>query len=135
MKLTTVLSGYFKLDGGPMFGVVPKVLWNKLNPADDHNLCPWAMRSILIETGQRKILVDTGIGTKQDAKFRKIFAASGPSASESLAEISIHPEEITDVFLTHLHFDHVGGALYKNDDGSIRPTFPQATYWSNEVHY
>lgn len=135
INITTVLSGYFKLDGGPMFGVVPKVMWNKLNPADDRNLCPWAMRSILIETGQRKILVDTGIGTKQDEKFRAIFGATGPSASRSLADIRIDPEEITDVFLTHLHFDHVGGALYKNDRGEIVPTFPNATYWSNEVHY
>src|SRR5690606_497245 len=133
INITTVLSGYFKLDGGPMFGVVPKVMWNKLNPADDRNLCPWAMRSILIETGQRKILVDTGIGTKQDETFRAIFGATGPSASRSLADIRIDPEEITDVFLTHLHFDHVGGALYKNDRGEIVPTFPNATYWSNEV--
>lgn len=135
ITITTVLSGYFKLDGGPMFGVVPKVMWNKLNPADDRNLCQWAMRSILIETGQRKILVDTGIGTKQDEKFRAIFGATGPSASRSLADIRIDPEEITDVFLTHLHFDHVGGALYKNDRDEIVPTFPNATYWSNEVHY
>ncbi len=135
MKITTVLSGYFKLDGGPMFGVVPKVLWSKLNPPDDRNLCQWAMRSILIENGNRKILVDTGIGTKQDEKFRSIFASSGRSSTESLAAISIEPEEITDVFLTHLHFDHVGGALYRNERGDIRPTFPNATYWSNEVHY
>jgi len=135
MKLTTVLSGFFKLDGGPMFGVVPKVLWNKLNPADDNNLCQWAMRSLLIETGDRKILVDTGIGFKQDKKFRSIFAADGPTATESLRELAIQPEEITDVFLTHFHFDHVGGALKKDEKGNIIPTFPNATYWSNEVHY
>lgn len=135
MKLTTVLSGYFKLDGGPMFGVVPKVLWNKLNPADDHNLCSWAMRSLLIETDKRKILVDTGIGFKQDEKFRSIFSAEGPTATDSLAGLAIAPEEITDVFLTHFHFDHVGGALKKDAKGRIVPTFPNAAYWSNEVHY
>lgn len=135
MKITTVLAGYFMLDGGPMFGVVPKVLWNKLNPADDRNMCIWAMRSILIETGERKILVDTGIGNKQEEKFRSMFGSHGPSVSESLGDIHIQPEEITDVFLTHLHFDHVGGALSRNEAGQIIPTFPNATYWSNEVHY
>ncbi len=135
MKLTTVISGFFKLDGGPMFGVVPKVLWNRLNPADDHNLCQWAMRSLLIESGDRKILVDTGIGYKQEEKFRSIFASSGPSTTESLQDIAIQSEEITDVFLTHLHFDHVGGALMRNEKGNIVPTFPNATYWSNEIHY
>lgn len=135
MKLTTVLSGYFKLDGGPMFGVVPKVLWNKLNPSDENNQCLWAMRSLLIETGHKKILVDTGIGFKQPQKFRSIFSADGPEASESLAALSINVEEITDVILTHFHFDHVGGALKINADGVIVPTFPNATYWSNEVHY
>lgn len=135
MKLTSVLSGYFSLDGGPMFGVVPKVLWNKLNPADDHNLCQWAMRSLLIETSNRKILVDTGIGFKQEKKFRKMFGAEGPTATESLQKLSIPAESITDVFLTHFHFDHVGGALTKDEKGNIFPSFPQATYWSNEVHY
>ncbi len=135
LKITSVLAGYFMLDGGPMFGVVPKILWNKLHPANEWNQCLWAMRSILIETGNARIIVDTGIGTKQEEKFRSIFGASGPSISESLQKISIHPEEITDVFLTHLHFDHVGGALYKNESGQILPTFPNATYWSNEVHY
>lgn len=135
MKIQTIISGYFKLDGGPMFGVVPKVLWAKMNPPDEKNLCTWAMRSILIETENRKILVDTGIGTKQDAKFRSIFSADGPEATESLKKMRIHPEEITDVFLTHLHFDHAGGALTKTDSGKIIPAFPNATYWSNDEHY
>lgn len=135
MKLTTVLSGYFKLDGGPMFGVVPRKLWNKLNPADENNLCQWAMRSLLIETGDRKILVDTGIGHKQEEKFRQMFGSQGPTASESLLSIAVPTESITDVFLTHLHFDHVGGALGKDASGRLYPIFPNATYWSNEVHY
>lgn len=118
-----------------MFGVVPRKLWNNLNPSDENNLCPWAMRSLLIETGDRKILVDTGIGFKQNDKFRQMFGAEGPTATKSLRELSLPPESITDVFLTHLHFDHVGGALAKDESGRIYPTFPNATYWSNEVHY
>lgn len=135
MKIQTVISGFFKLDGGPMFGVVPRVMWSKMNPPDENNQCTWAMRSILIETGDRKILVDTGIGTKQDKKFRSIFSAAGPEATESLGEIQLLPEEITDVFLTHLHFDHAGGALTKKESGKIVPSFPNAVYWSNDLHY
>lgn len=135
MKVTSVISGYFKLDGGAMFGVVPKKLWQKLNPPDADNLCTWSMRSILIETGNRKILVDTGIGNKQSEKFRKMFYPHGNSVIDSFREMAIDPREITDVFLTHFHFDHVGGALKFDENGKIIPTFPNATYWSNSIHY
>ncbi len=135
MKVTPVEAGRFKLDGGAMFGVVPKRMWNKLNPADEENMCSWTMRSILIEFGDRKILVDTGIGFKQGEKFRSHFYPHGRELDESLRELLITPEEITDVFITHFHFDHVGGALMKDEQGKIAPTFPNATYWSNQVHY
>ena len=134
MKLTTILAGYFKLDGGAMFGVVPKTLWNRLNPGDENNMCQWSMQSLLIEVGDRKILVDTGIGNKQDDKFRSFFHPSGPELKESLASNMVHPEEITDVFLTHMHFDHNGGALERNDKGDIVPSFHNAAYWTNECH-
>jgi glyoxylase-like metal-dependent hydrolase (beta-lactamase superfamily II) len=135
MKLNSVEAGRFKLDGGAMFGVVPKRLWGKLNPPDEENMCPWTMRSLLIEDGQKKILVDTGLGFKQGEKFRSHFYPHGVELEDSLAAVPLHPEEITDVFITHFHFDHVGGALKYNDKGHIVPTFPNATYWSNEVHY
>jgi glyoxylase-like metal-dependent hydrolase (beta-lactamase superfamily II) len=130
MKLTTIPTGYFKLDGGAMFGVVPKRMWEKLNPPDENNLCTWAMRTLLVETDNRKILIDTGIGTKQDAKFRSHFEPTESVLLQSLAAHGVAPEEITDVILTHLHFDHVGGAI--SPEGL---TFPAATYWSNEVHW
>ncbi len=135
IKITTVEAGRFMLDGGAMFGVVPKRIWNRLNPADEDNLCTWAMRSLLIETGDRKILVDTGIGGKQGEKFRSHFHPHGPSLEESLEKKGIPAEAITDVFITHFHFDHVGGALQYNMKGDIIPTYPSAVYWSNEVHY
>ncbi len=135
MTVKSVLASYFKLDGGGMFGVVPKSIWNKLNPSDKLNLCPWAMRSLLIESNNRKILVDTGFGNKQSDKFRSHFHPSGPSILQSLESESIHAEEITDVFLTHLHFDHVGGACYKDNNGIIQLSFPNATYWSSDMHY
>lgn len=136
MKISFIDTGLFKLDGGAMFGVVPKQLWNRMNPADEQNLCTWSMRCLLIETGDRKILVDTGIGDKQDEKFRSHFHPHGEdSLMGSLNHESLRAEDITDVFLTHLHFDHVGGAVKKNEDGELVPSFPNATYWSNEVHY
>ncbi len=135
IKLTAVEAGRFKLDGGAMFGVVPKRIWNKLNSADDQNMCPWALRSLLIETGDRKILVDTGIGFKQGERFRSHFYPHGQELTKSLELISVAEEEITDVFITHFHFDHVGGALKHNHLGEPIPTFPNAIYWSNEVHY
>ena len=136
MKLTTIHAGYFRLDGGAMFGVVPKRMWEKVNPADEENLCPWSMRCLLVETGDRKILIDTGMGDKQGAKFRDHFRPFGDETlKSSLAKAGLTTGDITDVLLTHLHFDHVGGALEYNQAGEIVPTFENATYWSNEVHY
>jgi len=136
MKLTIIESGLFKLDGGAMFGVVPKSMWNKLNPADENNLCTWAMRCLLIESGDRIILVDTGIGDKQDAKFRSHFEPHGPyDLFRSIEKAGYRPDEITDVFLTHLHFDHVGGAVKRNTEGALVPSFPNAIYWSNREHW
>ncbi|MCB0665216.1 MAG: MBL fold metallo-hydrolase [Saprospiraceae bacterium] len=134
MKITPLEAGRFKLDGGAMFGVVPKRIWNRLNPADDENMCSWTMRSLLLETGEKKILVDCGIGFKQGEKFRSHFYPHGAELEDSMEEVNISAEEITDVFITHFHFDHVGGAL-KEVNGKIFPTFPNATYWSNQVHY
>lgn len=135
MNIRTIHSGLFKLDGGAMFGVVPKSLWTQKMQPDEHNLCTWAMRSILIETEDRKILVDTGIGHKQNEKFRSHFHPHGPEMLASLTEQGVSAEDITDVFITHFHFDHVGGAVRKDETGQFVPTFPNARYWSNEDHY
>lgn len=135
MKIKIIHSGLFKLDGGAMFGVVPKTLWSRKMEADENNMCTWAMRSLLIEHGDRKILVDTGIGQKQDEKFRSHFHPHGPDKMESLSSEGYSAEDITDVFITHFHFDHVGGAVKKDKEGQLVPTFPNATYWSNERHY
>ncbi|MET0571449.1 MAG: MBL fold metallo-hydrolase [Pedobacter agri] len=135
MKLHTIDTGLFKLDGGAMFGVVPKVIWQKTNPADHNNLCTWAMRCLLIEDEGKLILVDTGIGDKQDEKFFSHYYLHGEaSMSKSLANIGFGLDDITDVFLTHLHFDHVGGAISKVNDKLV-PTFKNANYWSNEKHW
>ncbi len=135
MTIKAVEAGHFKLDGGAMFGVVPKRLWNKLNPADESNMCPWIMRSLLIEVNDRKILVDCGIGFKQGERFRSHFHPHGLELSDSLEKEGTGVEEITDVFITHFHFDHVGGALRFDEKKNIVPTFPNARYWSNEVHF
>lgn len=135
MNIRTIQCGLFKLDGGAMFGVVPKVMWNKMNPADENNLCTWCMRSLLIEIDDRKILVDTGIGDKQDEKFRSHFHPHGPSLLESLYEAGVLVEDITDVFMTHLHFDHCGGSVSINDEGQYVPTFPNARYFVSERQY
>ena len=136
MKITTINTGFFKLDGGAMFGVVPRQMWEKLNPPDDKNLCTWAMRCLLVEIGDRKILIDAGIGEKQDARFRSHFEPHGAdSLLQSLASQAITPEDITDVFLTHLHFDHCGGILTRNTEGALFPVFPNATHWSNARHW
>lgn len=137
MNLHVINTGMFKLDGGAMFGVVPKSLWQRTNPADENNLCTWAMRCLLIEDGDRLILIDNGIGEKQDAKFLSHYYLHGEdSLRKSLKTAGFSPEDVTDVFLTHLHFDHCGGGVqYKNTDGALELVFPNATYWSNEDHW
>lgn len=135
MNLYTIDTGFFKLDGGAMFGVVPKTIWNKLNPADENNLCNWAMRLLLIEDGKRLILVDTGIGNKQDAKFFSYYYLNGNATLDgSLAKHGFHRDDITDVYITHMHFDHVGGAIAREGEKLV-PAFKNATYWSNQQHW
>jgi glyoxylase-like metal-dependent hydrolase (beta-lactamase superfamily II) len=135
MQLHIIDTGRFKLDGGAMFGVVPKVLWQKLNPPDENNLCTWALRCLLIDTGEKRILIDTGMGTKQDERFMSHFHPHGDSdLLSSLARAGHGPEGISDVFLTHLHFDHGGGALMYNEAKEIVPTFANARYWTHKSH-
>lgn len=135
MKLYTIDTGFFKLDGGAMFGVVPKTIWSKINPSDENNLCSWALRCLLIEDGNRLILVDNGNGNKQDAKFFSHYYLHGDDTLEkSLAKYGFHKDDITDVFLTHLHFDHCGGAIDREGDKLV-PAFKNATYWSNKRHW
>ena len=135
MRLYSIETGFFKLDGGAMFGVVPKSIWNKLNPADENNLCSWALRCLLIEDGNRLILVDNGIGNKQDAKFFSHYHLHGnDSLEKSLNKAGFSKNDVTDVFLTHLHFDHCGGSIDKDGDKLI-PAFKNATFWSNERHW
>lgn len=135
MNLYSIDTELFKLDGGAMFGVVPKVIWNKLNPADENNLCTWAMRLLLIEDGNRLILVDTGIGNKQDDKFFGHYYLHGNATLDSsLAKHGFHRDDITDVILTHLHFDHCGGAIVRNGE-QLEPAFKNARYWSNAQHW
>ncbi|NCA22335.1 MAG: MBL fold metallo-hydrolase, partial [Crocinitomicaceae bacterium] len=137
MKLHVLNTGFFKLDGGAMFGVVPKTMWQKTNPADENNMCSWAMRSLLIEDGNRLILIDTGIGDKQSEKFFSHYYMYGnDSLHGNLAKLGFHTNDITDVFLTHLHFDHCGGAInWTESKDGYRPAFPNATYWSTENHW
>ena len=135
MKIHVLNTGFFKLDGGAMFGVVPKSIWNKLNPADENNLCNWAMRCLLIDDGNRRIIIDTGIGDKQDEKFyRHYYLSETKHIRDLAAEKGYSPESITDVFLTHLHFDHCGGAIIRQGE-KLLPAFPNATYWSNQKHW
>jgi glyoxylase-like metal-dependent hydrolase (beta-lactamase superfamily II) len=135
MKLYTINAGHFKLDGGAMFGVVPKSMWNKLNPADDNNMCSWAMRCLLIEEDDKLILIDTGMGDKQDKKFFDRYYLYGDnSLDRSLAAHGFSKGDITDVILTHLHFDHCGGAIVREGDELV-PAFKNATYWSNHQHW
>ena len=136
MKLTVIDTGYFKLDGGAMFGVVPKVIWEKLEKPDEKNLCTWAMRCLLVQTEEgRNILIDTGIGDKQSEKFFSHYEPHGEDTLlKSLKKVGLKPEDITDVLLTHLHFDHCGGAVTLKK-GKYVPTFPKATYWTNQKHW
>lgn len=138
MKLYAINAGMFKLDGGAMFGVVPKSIWQRINPADENNMCTWAMRCLLIEDNDRKILIDTGIGDKQDELFFRHYYLHGDyPVTVSLKKAGFSPEDITDVFFTHLHFDHCGGAVRWADRENKVPelVFPNATYWTNEDHW
>ncbi len=137
MKLYPINTGYFKLDGGAMFGIVPKSIWNKTNPADANNLIDLAMRCLLIEDGDRLILIDTGIGNKQNEKFFGFYHLFGDvSLDLELAKNGFHRDDITDVFLTHLHFDHCGGAIQWNQSKEfLEPAFKNATFWSNDAHW
>ncbi|MFD1768969.1 MBL fold metallo-hydrolase [Sphingobacterium suaedae] len=135
MKLYTIDTGFFKLDGGAMFGVVPKSIWQKTNPADERNLCTWANRLLLIEDGRQLILIDTAIGDKQDDKFFSHYFLHGDATLDgSLARHGFHRDDVTDVILTHLHFDHCGGAVQRAGDRLV-PAFKNARYWSNEKHW
>ena len=135
MKLYSIETGFFKLDGGAMFGVVPKSIWSKLNVPDENNLCTWAMRCLLIEDGNKLILVDNGIGNKQSEKFFSHYYLHGNATlDKSLAANGFSKDDITDVFLTHLHFDHCGGSIVRDGEKLI-PAFKNAIYWSNQEHW
>ena len=137
MKLYPIEAGNFKLDGGAMFGVVPKTIWNKTNPADDNNLIDIAARCLLIEDGNRLILIDTGMGNKQSDKFFGYYSLWGThSMDKSLAKYGFHRDAITDVFMTHLHFDHCGGSVQWNKDKTgYEVAFKNAKYWTNKNHW
>lgn len=137
MKLYPIEAGNFKLDGGAMFGVVPKSLWHRTNPADNNNLIDIAARCLLVEDGSRLILIDTGMGDKQSDKFYSYYHLWGDdSIDKSLASFGFHRNDITDVFMTHLHFDHCGGTIQYNKDRTVlEPAFKNATFWSNKDHW
>ncbi len=135
MKLHVINTGLFKLDGGAMFGVVPKSMWQKTNPADANNMCTWAMRCLLIEDGNQLILIDNGMGDKQDTKFFSHYYLHGDdSLISSLSKAGFSPDDVTDMFLTHLHFDHCGGGV-KRENGKLALAFKNAKYWSNADHW
>ena len=136
MKLYAIETGHFKLDGGAMFGVVPKALWQKTNPADAQNRIEMAARSLLIEDGNHLILIDTGMGNKQSDKFFGHYGLWGDhSLDRSLKTHGFHRDDITDVFFTHLHFDHCGGAIVRNPKGFYEPAFKNARFWSHKDHW
>jgi glyoxylase-like metal-dependent hydrolase (beta-lactamase superfamily II) len=136
MRLYPVEAGNFKLDGGAMFGVVPKTLWERTNPSDDKNRIEMASRCLLVEEGKRLILIDTGMGNKQGDSFFRHYGLWGDySLVSSLALAGFHPDDITDVFFTHLHFDHCGGAVNKDNSGKLIPAFKNAYYWVHKSHW
>lgn len=135
LTLTVALAGYLYLDGGAMFGVVPRPIWEKLNPPDERNRCKWAMRCLLVERDDRLLLIDTGIGNKQSDRFFSHYSPEGPLIDEAVRNAGYSPADVTDVLLTHLHFDHCGGALLRTTSGTIQPAFPRARYWSNPIHW
>lgn len=137
MKLYPIQAGNFKLDGGAMFGVVPKSIWNRTNPADSNNMIDIAARCLLIEDGDKLILIDTGMGDKQSDKFFGYYYRWGDfSIDKSLEEHGFHRDDITDVFMTHLHFDHCGGSIQWNKDHTaLEPAFKNARFWSNKEHW
>lgn len=137
MELYPIEAGNFKLDGGAMFGVVPKTLWNRTNPADENNLIDMAARCLLVEDGDKLILIDTGMGDKQSEKFYGYYNLWGDeSIDKSLKKYGFHRDEITDVFMTHLHFDHCGGSIQWNKDRTgYEPAFKNARFWSNKDHW
>ena len=137
MKIYPIETGNFKLDGGAMFGVVPKTIWQKTNPADSNNLIDMSMRCMLIEDGNRLILIDTGLGAKQSENFFGFYYLFGDfSLTSSLAKYGFHRDDITDVFLTHLHFDHCGGVIEWNSQKTmLQPAFKNAKFWSNNNHW
>ena len=137
MELFTIETGHFKLDGGAMFGVVPKSIWHKLNPADENNMISLAMRCLLVQDGKRLILIDNGMGSKQDAKFFGYYYLHGShSLDASLAKYGFSRADVTDMVLTHLHFDHCGGSIaYNSDRTKLETAFPNATYWVSEAHW
>ena len=137
MKLYPIEAGNFKLDGGAMFGVVPKTIWNKTNPADENNLIDIAARCLLIEDGNRLTLIDTGMGNKQSDKFFGYYSLWGEhSLDNSLKKAGFHRDDITDVFMTHLHFDHCGGSVNWNiDKTGYEVAFKNAEFWTNDNHW
>ena len=136
MELYSINAGNFRLDGGAMFGVVPKSLWQKLIPADSNNTIPLCTRCLLIQDGNKLILIDTGMGDKQSEKFFGYYYLWGEDTlSYSMKKKGFHPDDVTDVFLTHLHFDHCGGSIKKTSENSFETTFKNATYWSNKKHW
>ena len=136
IKLHVINTGFFKLDGGAMFGVVPKAIWNKVNPADEKNMCTWALRCLLVEYDDRLVLIDNGIGNKQSEKFYSHYYLHGEDSLEkSLNNLGFTTDDITDNFLTHLHFDHCGGSIKYDESHNLVPTFRNATYWINKDHW